>query len=179
MFKQSTLIWAVCGVLLVGCISSVVGQPIQSNLFPKAGDLCKDLGPQWKNMTLGPCEAGTQCKWFKRGVWKCVNKLLKNGDICWDARLKKYQDYIKYRQADCADGFGCMWVGGSTPYIYKCQPLPSKGCYTMCGSAQWPPYGGNQSYIITGKDSKGKNVAHKFPGEPCGGPYPACPPGCF
>ncbi len=38
----------------------------------QAGDICKDYGESWRGLYLGPCEANTFCRAYKRGVFKCV-----------------------------------------------------------------------------------------------------------
>lgn len=54
-------------LLLVLAVAAASAQDIVDNLYPKNGEVCKDYGDQWKNITLGTCEKGTKCQAYKRG----------------------------------------------------------------------------------------------------------------
>lgn len=60
------------GLLVLAAVSCADAQAIRANAFPKAGDICKDYGESWRGLYLGPCEANTFCRAYKRGVFKCV-----------------------------------------------------------------------------------------------------------
>ena len=54
-------------LLVLVAAAAARAQDIVDNPAPKNGDVCKDAGDQWRNIKLGPCEAGTKCQAYKRG----------------------------------------------------------------------------------------------------------------
>jgi len=118
--------------LLLAAAALASAQEIKDNLHPQWGDICKDKGDQWKNITLGPCPSNAECRTIKRGVFKCVPKdpalgQMKLGTVCYDdhkvegnwqiwnkakstpagknalAESNKWREYYKER--------GCVWQG--------------------------------------------------------------------
>ncbi|KAI8467734.1 MAG: hypothetical protein J3K34DRAFT_429742 [Monoraphidium minutum] len=161
--------FAPIALLLLAAACAAVAQDIVDNLFPKNGDVCRDAGDQWRTIKLGPCEAGTKCQGYKRGVYKCVSTKKEMGAMplgteCYNeykvdvkdrAESEKWRTY--YRQRNC------VWEGvdrQGTPLvqciqtkedakIYKCgriMPLDKTGCYTVSGSMIWGRWNDNQMY---------------------------------
>lgn len=159
-------------LLLVAAASAALAQDIVDNPAPKNGDVCRDAGDQWRNIKLGPCEKGTVCQGYKRGVWKCVSTdkskgSLSLGTVCYDeykvdapfqkdrAEGEKWRKY--YRERNCEWGgvdkqgtplVQCIQTK-EDPHIYKCGkilPLEQKGCYTVSGSMIWGKWNDNQMY---------------------------------
>lgn len=127
---------------LIALASTATAQPVAPNPAPKAGDVCIDRG--WVNVPLGPCENGTTCEWFKRGVHKCTRApLLREGDACFDNGAA---DDVKarWRELGCVKGTACQPSADAKEAkgvdgIYRCQKLPKTGCFVLAGSAYWPP----------------------------------------
>jgi hypothetical protein len=55
--------------LVLFAATAARGQDIVDNPAPKNGDVCRDAGDLWRNIKLGPCEAGTKCQAYKRGAF--------------------------------------------------------------------------------------------------------------
>ncbi|GBF93114.1 hypothetical protein Rsub_05843 [Raphidocelis subcapitata] len=157
-------------LLVLVAAAAASAQDIVDNPAPKNGDVCKDAGDQWRNITLGPCETGTYCQAYKRGVYKCVsdNKAmgaLPIGAICYDEnkvdgekdKPKAEQNRKFYREQNCVfDGVDrqgtpnvqCVQTKEDKK-IYKCgriMPLDAPGCYTVAGSMIWGKWNDNQMY---------------------------------
>jgi len=148
---------------------TVSAQEIKDNLYPKAGDICKDRGDLWRNITLGPCEAGTTCTAVKRGVYKCVPNdpalgAMPLGALCYNRTQvdqkdrkegEKWRQY--YRVRNCVfqgvDKQGTPLVQcvqtASDANIYRCKKVPvlgTKGCFTVAGSMIWGRWNDDQAY---------------------------------
>lgn len=158
----------IVAALLLALASAALAQDIKDNLFPKVGDVCRDAGDQWRNITLGPCEAGTKCQAYKRGVYKCVSTdpskgSMPLGTICYDENKVDQKDRAEgekwrkfYRERNCVfegvDRQGTPLVQcimTEDPKIYKCgriKPLDQGGCYTVAGSMIWGKWNDNQMY---------------------------------
>jgi len=161
--------------LLCAAARPAAAQPVRANPSPKAGELCKDLGPDWAGVPLGPCsEPGTTCAWFKRGVHKCTRApFLVAGDVCFDAGATRAEKYA-FRAVGCGQGTACQpaaawWRGGGRAEkgkpadgsgVHRCAPLPNTGCFDLAGSMYWPGGTAQRYQAQTGM--------------PCGGAYPKC-----
>lgn len=175
--------------------AGAAAQDIVDNPYPKNGDVCHDLGDQWKTIKLGKCEAGTVCQGYKRGVFKCVSTdkskgAMKIGEVCYDeykvdqkdkAEGEKWRKYYRERN--------CEWQGvdkQTTPVvqciqtkedakIYKCGrilPLFQKGCFTVSGSMIWGKWNDNQMYDACNGCPCTPPDKTKCKSGPC--KYPAC-----
>jgi hypothetical protein len=119
--------------------TTVAAQPVAPNPAPKAGDVCIDRG--WTNVPLGPCEQGTTCEWFKRGVHKCTRApLLPEGSTCFDNAASD-EAKARFREFGCERGTACMPAAEARDGqgLYRCGRLPKTGCFVLAGSAYWPP----------------------------------------
>lgn len=58
---------ASAALLVLLAAAAARAQDIVDNPAPKNGDVCRDAGDLWRNIKLGPCEAGTKCQAYKRG----------------------------------------------------------------------------------------------------------------
>lgn len=155
--------------------TTATAQPVRPNPHPKAGELCKDYGPDWRGVPLGPCaDPGTTCAWFKRGVHKCTRApFLTGGDVCFDAGATRAEKFA-FRQTGCGQGTACQpaaawWRNEGKGLkgkpadgagVHRCAPLPKTGCFDLAGSMYWPG-GTAQRYEAR-------------TGMPCGGAYPKC-----
>lgn len=125
--------------LLAAAATAATAQPVAPNPAPKAGDVCVDRG--WVNVPLGPCEPGTTCEWFKRGVHKCTRSpLLSEGSVCFDNAASDAEK-AELREFGCERGTACQPAAEARDGLglYRCQRLPKTGCFVLAGSAYWPP----------------------------------------